>query len=171
MAHIRRDGFRFGDVKVVVGASGGAKWLALNRIDRVLFPELAAPRSDPLFLLGSSIGAWRLSCLAQSDPTHAINRFETDYLSDRWTTKPDRVELERRLRIMMDGFIGTRGVADILSHSFMRMSILAVRSKGLLASDNLLLLAPMLLAVASANALSRNLLRHSAHTCPERVQY
>jgi hypothetical protein len=158
LAHIRRNGFHFSDVKVVVGASGGAKWLALNRIDRVLFPGLAAPREDPLFLLGSSIGAWRLSCLAQRDPIEAMDRFEAGYLSDLWTTKPDRAELERRLRIMMDGFIGAVGVKDILSHPFMRMSIMAVRSKGLMASDNLLLLVPMLLAVASANAVSRNLL-------------
>lgn len=45
---ILRDGFRYDDFDVVLGAAGGPKWLVLYGLDAVLAPALAAsprPRS------------------------------------------------------------------------------------------------------------------------------
>ncbi|MDH3932208.1 MAG: patatin-like phospholipase family protein, partial [Chromatiales bacterium] len=67
LAQIRRDGFAPEAFSVMAGASGGPKWLVLSQLDRVLAPWILEDRVAPLFLLGSSIGAWRFACLAQSD--------------------------------------------------------------------------------------------------------
>ena len=66
------EGLRPEQFGLLVGASGGAKWLVLAALDRVLFPWLMQGRSTPLACVGSSIGAWRHLCLAQDDPAAAI---------------------------------------------------------------------------------------------------
>ncbi|NNB98072.1 patatin-like phospholipase family protein, partial [Corallococcus exiguus] len=78
---LRERGLRAEDVDILPGASGGPKWLGLEGIDRVLFGELLQqPRTRPLHLIGSSIGSWRLACLAQKDPVAALRRFADAYL-------------------------------------------------------------------------------------------
>ena len=70
---VRERGLRAQDVDIIPGASGGAKWLALAGLDRFLFGEfLQQPREKPVHLIGSSIGSWRMACLAQRDPVAAL---------------------------------------------------------------------------------------------------
>ncbi|HEX5633682.1 MAG TPA: patatin-like phospholipase family protein, partial [Gemmatimonadales bacterium] len=77
------------DVDVVPGASGGAKWLVLAGLDRFLFGDfLQAPRERPLHLIGSSIGSWRMACLAQRDPRAALDRAHAAYLEQRYPRRP-----------------------------------------------------------------------------------
>ncbi|WAM30005.1 hypothetical protein OZ403_18480 [Myxococcus sp. NMCA1] len=78
---IRERGLRGDDVDVVPGASGGPKWLVLAGLDRALFASLFQNRSRPLHLIGSSIGSWRLACVAQKDPVLALRRFEAAYIA------------------------------------------------------------------------------------------
>ena len=78
---IRERGLRAEDVDIMPGASGGAKWLVLAGLDRYLFGEfLAAPRTRPMHLIGSSIGSWRMACLAQRDPIAALGRGHRAYI-------------------------------------------------------------------------------------------
>ena len=51
---IRQNGFRMEDIGLMIGASGGARCLALNQLDRFLFGHLLNDRADPLHLLFSS---------------------------------------------------------------------------------------------------------------------
>lgn len=60
-AHIEQNGLRPDDIRVMVGASGGPKWLCLAALDEYLFGEFFAGRNQPLDLLGSSSGAWRFA--------------------------------------------------------------------------------------------------------------
>ena len=81
---IRERGLRAEDVDVVPGASGGPKWLVLAGLDRFFLGEFFnAPRERPLHLIGSSIGSWRLACLAQRDPLAALARAHEAYLARR----------------------------------------------------------------------------------------
>jgi hypothetical protein len=91
---IRERGLRAEDVDVVPGASGGPKWLVLAGLDRVLFGGFFQSRTRPLHLIGSSIGSWRLSCLAQADPVAALERFEAAYVEQH---KTSHLRAERRL--------------------------------------------------------------------------
>jgi hypothetical protein len=65
----------------MAGASGGAKWLVLSKLDRVVVDTLVPGLRGPVHLIGSSIGAWRFACYAQRRPLEAIERFEEAYLS------------------------------------------------------------------------------------------
>ena len=76
LAHLREHGgLRADHIDIVPGASGGAKWIGIGGLDRYLFGHLLQqPRSRPLHLIGSSIGSWRMACLAQRDAVAALAR-------------------------------------------------------------------------------------------------
>src|SRR5688572_2746519 len=92
---IRDRGLRAEDVDIIPGASGGAKWLVLGGLDRYLFGEfLAGPRERPMHLIGSSIGSWRMACLAQRDPVAALGRGHHAYIYEqRYASKPSTAEV------------------------------------------------------------------------------
>ena len=56
MKTLRRDGFGPDMIGTIAGASGGAKWLALSQIDRVIIERILPAMSRPVHLVGSSIG-------------------------------------------------------------------------------------------------------------------
>src|SRR5687768_18307489 len=87
-------GLQAEDVDVVPGASGGAKWLVLAGLDRFIFGELLQqPRDRPLHLIGSSIGSWRMACLAQRDPVAALARGHHAYIYEqRYSHRPPHTE-------------------------------------------------------------------------------
>ncbi|MBP7339986.1 patatin-like phospholipase family protein [Niveispirillum sp.] len=130
MARIRRDGLHEDLFDVVAGASGGAKWLALTRLDQALFGRWFRQRARPLHMVGSSIGTWRFACLAQPDPVAAARRFEAAYLDYAVDAKVTSAELTDHCRHFLREIFGTDGIAHVLSHPFMRQSILTVRARG-----------------------------------------
>lgn len=130
MARIRRDGLHEDLFDVVAGASGGAKWLALTRLDQALFGRWFRQRERPLHMVGSSIGTWRFACLAQPDPVAAARRFEASYLDYAVEGKVTAAELTDHCRDFLRDIFGDGGIGHVLSHPFMRQSILAVRGRG-----------------------------------------
>ena len=152
---VRERGFLPSMVGTLAGASGGAKWLILSKLDRavqeVLVPHLAAP----VHLIGSSIGAWRFACYAQKDPLAAIERFERAYLEQSYSDKPSRSEITTRSREILDVILGEHGVGEILSHPIYRTHIMTCRSRHVTAAEHPLLLGAGLIAAASMNALYR----------------
>ncbi|MCP4717996.1 MAG: patatin-like phospholipase family protein, partial [Desulfobacteraceae bacterium] len=72
---IQDEGLDLSRVKVLAGASGSAKFLVLTGIDRVLI-SLFRERTDPLYLIGTSIGAFRMAAFCQKDPLGAIGQLE-----------------------------------------------------------------------------------------------
>src|ERR687894_1235150 len=99
LALLRERGLRADDVDVLPGASGGAKWLALAGLDCFLFGEfLREPRARPLHCIGSSIGSWRMACLAQRDPVAALERGHHAYVHEqRYSPNPSAREVTRVL--------------------------------------------------------------------------
>jgi pimeloyl-ACP methyl ester carboxylesterase len=157
-ASIRRDGFAPERIGTLVGASGGAKWLVLSQIDRVIADSLLPRLSGPVHLVGTSIGAWRFACYAQRDPAAAIDRFETAYIEQQYSDKPDIREITAKSREILSTLLGDGGVAEILDHPVLRTHIIAVRARNLATFDTRFLLATALVAAASLNALDRRLL-------------
>ena len=72
---VRRHGFDVSSIGTIAGASGGAKWLALSQLDRAILSSIVPKLRGPVHLIGTSIGAWRFACYAQSNPVAAIERF------------------------------------------------------------------------------------------------
>ncbi len=155
---VKTQGFDSSSIGTIAGASGGAKWLVLSQLDRVILKNVVPKLEGPVHLLGTSIGAWRFACYAQTDPLAAIDRFENAYIEQRFTPKPDIAEITTKSREILDLLLGSSGVEQILNHPIFRTHIMAVRSRHILASDMPWLLSLGLIGAASLNIASRRTL-------------
>lgn len=155
LREIRDRGFDPSRIGTFAGASGGAKWLVLSQLDRVIARRVLPRLASPVHTIGTSIGAWRFACYAQSDPVAAIDRFEEAYLSQTYSEKPDRDEISDRSSEILDYILGTDGAAEILAHPVLRMHVMTVRSRRFTSSENPFALATSLLSAAAINAASR----------------
>lgn len=157
LAIIRERGLRAEDVDVLPGASGGAKWLSIAGLDRYLFGEfLAAPRTRPMHLIGSSIGSWRMACLAQRDPTAALERGHNGYIYDqRYSKRPSPQEVTKVLSRILDDMLGPAGVDEILSHPWARVHVITAMGSRLAATDRRWSLMAAIAIAATANIINR----------------
>jgi len=155
---IKDRGFAEERIGTIAGASGGAKWLVLSQLDRVIIERLLPRLSGPVHLIGSSIGAWRFSCYAQADPLAALDRFESLYLNQSYTEKPDAEEISAVGRDMLQQILGESGAAEIVANAKLRTHILAVLSRNITSSDSRPLLGAGLFAAITANLVSRRAL-------------
>ncbi|MBU2552034.1 MAG: patatin-like phospholipase family protein [Proteobacteria bacterium] len=155
---IRSEGLRAERVRVAAGAAGGPKWLVLYHLDRFVFSDWLGRPDRPLFLVGSSIGAWRFSALAQPDSLEAHRRFKDAYVNQTYDAKPTPPEVTRESERIQDEVLSSRAVAEVLRHPYMRLNVLSARCRGPLASDHAALLGPGLAAAALANLADRSAL-------------
>ena len=158
MREIQSHGFDPARIGTLAGASGGAKWLVLSQLDRVVAGELLPAMRGPVHTIGTSIGAWRFACYGQADPVAAIDRFEQAYLDQTYSEKPDRAEITANTREILDFVLGDTGVDEILGNHLLRTHVITVRSRGLSASEKALPLTIGLLSAAGLNAVNRSTL-------------
>jgi hypothetical protein len=178
LALVRERGLRADDVDVLPGASGGAKWLGIAGLDRYLFGEFfARPRQRPLHCIGSSIGSWRMACLAQRDPVAALDRGHHAYIHlQRYSPRPDPREVTEVLGRCLDHLLGPVAVDEILAHPWARLHVITAEARGLAASARRpMLLAAMALA-AAANLAGRRTLawqfrRVVYHSCGDATPF
>jgi len=83
-AEIQEQGLSPHRISMMVGASGGPKWLMLCRLDQYLSEHFLSQAEQPIHLIGSSIGSWRMACYAQPDPAAAFRKFESLYTNQRY---------------------------------------------------------------------------------------
>ena len=155
---IRGHGFSEEIIGTILGASGGAKWLVLSQLDRVLLRRVLPKIPGSVHVLGSSIGAWRFACFAQKDPIAAIERFEAAYLEQTYTERPDAAEISARTAEILDTILGSSGASDMLAHPSIRTSIMTVRARHLVASESRAVLGAGLMLAMSANLVHRRAL-------------
>ena len=155
---INRHGFAMDRIGTIAGASGGAKWLVLSQLDRVIMRTIVPRLQGPVHLIGTSIGAWRFACYAQSDPVSAIERFEDAYIEQRYSDAPDIHEITAKSREILRVLLGESGATDILGHPLFRTHVMTVRARNIAASEQRAILAASLIIAASLNALSRSTL-------------
>ena len=158
LARVRSDGFDPTVIGTLAGASGGAKWLVLSQLDRVIVSELLPRLAGPVHLLGTSIGAWRFACYAQADPLAAIERFEEAYIEQAYSPEPDRAEITATSREILSTVLEGGAVEALLTHPVLRTNVLAVRARHVAAAERTLPLALGLAEAASVNALGRRAL-------------
>ena len=154
-AKIREGGFEPGRIGTIAGASGGAKWLVLSQIDRVIIDRILPRLEAPVHLIGSSIGAWRFTCYAQDDPLAAIARFEEAYLDQHYSDAPDRREISDKSEEILRVALGGGGARQIVNHPVLRTHIMATRARFTAASERTAVLGTTLAVAATANILSR----------------
>lgn len=158
MRILRERGLRPQDIRVIAGAAGGPKWLVLSGLDRLIFGTWFQNRTAPLFLVGSSIGAWRFTALSRRRPMEILDRFEDAYIHQRYESPPTAREVSQESQKIMDTFLDDAGIQEVFDHPFLRLNVFAVRCNGLLGSDARIPLAVGLAGAALANLCHRRLL-------------
>jgi hypothetical protein len=146
---------------LLLGASGGPKWFILSHLDRLLFGDYLQRSEKPLSTLGSSIGAWRHSCLAMKDPAVAVEALEQAYLYQHYARKPTATEVSEESRKILDRVLGETGAKDLIEHPRIKTHIVTARGRGPSATTSTPLLATGMGAAALGNAVSRKLLKLS----------
>ena len=156
---IRSGGLCADDVKMVVGASGAAKWLVLHGLESALFAQWFAGRKKPLHLYGTSIGAWKSAAAARQNPEAAFDTLAQAYIHQHYQGRitPDQVAFE--VERILNTFIGPGVPEEVLGHPYCRLHLSAVRCRGPLASDNPKIEMFGLAMTWMANRSSRNLFR------------
>ncbi|MEO0436245.1 MAG: patatin-like phospholipase family protein [Pseudomonadota bacterium] len=157
--HLRKHGWRGRDFSLLLGASGGPKWLILGELDRLLSSEfLFVEREQPLLALGSSVGSWRHALMGMKDPKAAYDRFQEIYLNYEYSTKPSIVEVSKASYVMLEHVFGQHGAAEILKNRAFQSYIVTARGRGLASSQRKLPLAVGMGLGALGNAIHRQLL-------------
>lgn len=159
LRHLRTHGLQAADVSWLAGASGGPKWFVLYGMDKFLAGEFFAGKTQPLRMIGSSAGAWRLACYAHADPVLALQRLAYCYAGQIYSDSPDKHEISREARVMLNNMMGDSGASDIASNTHRRLYVIADRARRLVSSDSHMPLNMGLLLAAMANTVSRKLLR------------
>ena len=154
---IQDEGLDLSRVKVLAGASGSAKFLVLTGIDRVLV-SLFKDRKDPLYLIGTSIGAFRMAAFCQKDSLKAIEILERKYIEQHYDIKPSKKDILFEAKKIIDSFIDDNDIHDIINHPFLRFSFLSSKCKGFLKKEATLLIWLGLGLAAGMNLFSRNTL-------------
>lgn len=160
LAIVKEEGLQPERVRIIAGAAGGPKWLVLNHLDRAIFSQWLQSRVSPLFLIGSSIGAWRFAAVATEQPIDAIENFQTAYIHQSYQSKPTPKQVSHTSAAVLDAYLNDKGILEALNNPYIRLNIMAVRSKMLVSSDKKTLLALGLAAAFTANFISRNLLKY-----------
>ncbi|KAF1070020.1 patatin-like phospholipase family protein [Variovorax sp.] len=137
--HIEAQGLRPQDVRTIPGAAGGPKGLILGPIDRFVFGEWLAQSSQPVHLVGASIGAWRLATACLGDPVAAFERFEHDYVRQQFEVPPGQKrlsphQLSERFAESLQAFYGGR-IGEVLAHPRYRLHVVTSRGRHILGRE------------------------------------
>lgn len=155
--HIRENGLSPSDIRVVLGASGAAKWLTIYGLDLKIFEQWFKGRTDPLHLFGTSIGAWKFAAAAQKNPRDGLDRLKAAYIHQYYAGRITPDDVARESRRIMAMLLPDPAVAEILSHPYLRIGFSAVRCRGLLGSRRLLFQALAMGSAFKLNLISRKL--------------
>ena len=120
LARIRQHGLSAKDIRAIPAAAGGPKGLTLLPLDRFLFGEWLAQSSQPVDLIGASIGAWRMATAMLDNPVAALSELETAYINQDFDFPegrklPTRDDLSGRFAVSIDDMFGKR-VQQVLRH-------------------------------------------------------
>lgn len=135
LAHIREKGLAPGDVRMILGASGAAKWLGIKGLDAAIFGEFLANVEKPVTLWGTSIGAWKLAAACRKDPLRAFDALADNYTHQYYKKGDGRREVDLEAQRIVNAVLPEEAVDEILSSQRFRLNFSTVRCKGALASD------------------------------------
>ena len=159
LAHLQKHGLQADDISVMVGASGGPKWLCLAALDQYLFGQFFNNRKHPLNVIGSSSGAWRFACLARHHPAACSRAFAHAYQHICYQAGSSAKDITKRSLTLLDNVLPDESAAaDILNHPFIRLHLVVAQARGINRVDNRYLQAMALGVTATANAFSRQAL-------------
>jgi hypothetical protein len=154
LAEIKQHGLRPERIKLMVGASGGPKWLMLSRLDQYLSEHFLPQAIQPISLLGSSIGSWRMACYAQQDPLASFKEFEQLYMNQRYSEQLTPEEISLYIDKVLPRLFSAKRAQYVVSNPLRKLHIVAVRNRRLLNGRSKLAQGFGLLSAATGNLFS-----------------
>jgi hypothetical protein len=125
-------GLRAADVRIVPGAAGGPKGLVLNPLDRFLFGRWLADATQPVHLVGASIGAWRMASACLPDPAAALSTMADDYIHQTYEHEPGRPPKPTHVSAVFGATLASRlggREAEVLGHPRFRLHVFTSRGR------------------------------------------
>ena len=140
LAAIAAKGLQPGDVCTIPAAAGGPKGLLLGPMDRFLFGEWLTNSSQPIDLVGASIGAWRMATACLVNPVASFERLEHDYIHQHYELAPGQKRptaefVSETFGKNLQAFYGGR-VQEVLEHPRYRLHIVTSRGRHLLGTEH-----------------------------------
>ena len=159
--HIEKNGLRPPDIGVVPGAAGGPKGLILGPLDRFVFGQWLSRSTQPVHLVGASIGAWRMATACLNEPVQAFERLERDYIHQHYEVKPGQKRpsadfVSEKFGESLKAFYGGR-IHEVLQHPRYRLHIVTSHGRHVLSREH-----PIATPLGYAGAFLSNLLRRQA---------
>ncbi len=155
---IREKGLREDDIKIIAGASGGPKFLALAGLDRAILNSWFKKRKNPLFFVGSSIGSWRGAAYASRKPLSALEKFTESYMKQSYREKPSKKDVTDESRRILNDFLNDDDIDYILNRSAVNLNIISAQCRGVSSFENNAALALSFIPAVVLNLFSRKLL-------------
>lgn len=148
-ARIAAQGLDSADVSAIPAAAGGPKGLALIPLDRYIFGHWLQPRAEGhrRWLVGSSVGSWRMAAAARRDPVAALNEMCAAYCAQRYPAKPTPRYVSEECAKTARAALGAGDWNDSAA-----LVVVTARSRGLLRDSAS---GARFAAAALANAVSR----------------
>ena len=140
LAHIREHGLQPEHIGVIPAAAGGPKGLILGPLDRFIFGHWLPQSTQPVHLVGASIGAWRMATACLHDAVAAFERLEHDYIHQHYELPPGhkRVTAEQVSREFgrnLQRFYGGR-IGEVLQHPRYRLHVLTSHGRHVLRREH-----------------------------------
>ena len=139
---LQENGLQAGHVGVIPAAAGGPKGLILGPLDRFIFGEWLPRSSQPVHLVGASIGAWRMATACLQGSVAAFERLEHDYIHQDYELPPGKkrptaAHVSERFGQNLQAFYGGR-VQEVLAHPRYRLHIVTSRGRHVLGREHAL---------------------------------
>lgn len=142
-------------VRMIIGASGGPKWLVLLGLDKYIFGEWLKDAPHKIDLVGSSIGAWRMANAAHPEAGRIIDKFINLYFQFKSEHGKDPETLTTRSYEFLDALFSEDDVLKILGNERRNLNVVTVRAKTLQSGPSKLKEGAGILASVGANSISR----------------
>ncbi len=139
-AAIAENGLQPQHITTIPGAAGGPKGLILGALDRFIFGDWLTRSSQPVDLVGASIGAWRMATACLHNPVAAFARLEHDYIHQHYELAPGQKRPTAEFVSEMFGqslldFYGGR-VPEVLQHPRYKLHIVTSRGRHVLNTEH-----------------------------------
>ena len=132
-ATLAREGWQPDLFNTLVGASGGPKFLGIAGLDRFLFGDFLQRSTNPMHLIGSSIGSWRHAALATPDPLESLGKLHNRYLNqyyDATDTRPTTEIVGGLCQWILDGYLNANHYSFLCDHPRFRSHVVTARGRG-----------------------------------------
>ena len=161
-AHLASHGLLPAHVGVVPAAAGGPKGLILGPLDRFIFGQWLPQSSQPVALVGASIGAWRMATACLDHTVAAFERLERDYIHQHYELPEGQKrvpaqQVSAQFGHSLQQFYGGR-IGEVLGHRRYQLHIMTSHGRRLLQREHPLWTPVGYAAAFVSNALQRRVL-------------